>query len=79
MKKRKGIEAQRVKSPPTQSWAIDALIGDEEQSGKQRKEQKERNRDQTPNPSTLGHLVASYDPYGSYGGPIVKSLTRGEI
>ena len=36
-KKRKGIEAQRAK-PPTLTQSIDALIGDEEQNGKQKKE-----------------------------------------
>ena len=61
VKKRKGIEAQRVKTP---SRAIDALIGDE----KQKKEQKERNREEAPNLATLNHLVTSYDPHGSYGG-----------
>ena len=34
MKKRKGIEAPRVKHPAP-SRAIDALIGDEEQNGNQ--------------------------------------------
>ena len=42
-KKNKGIEAQGVK-PPTQTRAIDALIGEEEQNGKQKKEEKERGR-----------------------------------
>ena len=36
-KKRKGIELQKVK-PPTPSRVIDALIGDEEQNRKQKKE-----------------------------------------
>ena len=40
-KKRKGIEAQRVK-PSTPSQAIDALIGDEEQNGEQKKETRNR-------------------------------------
>ena len=35
-KKRKGIEAHRVKNP-TPSQATDALIGDEEQNGKQKR------------------------------------------
>ena len=47
-KKKKGIKAQRAK-PPTQTRAFDALIGDEEQNGKQKKEEKERNRDWTRN------------------------------
>ena len=36
---RKGIEAQRVKSP-IPIWEIDVLIGDEEQNGKHKKEEK---------------------------------------
>ena len=35
-KERKGFEAQRVK-PPTPTLAMDALIGEEEQNGKQKK------------------------------------------
>ena len=34
--KRKGIEAKRVK-PPTPSWEIVAIIGDEEQNRKQKR------------------------------------------
>ena len=37
VKKRKEIEVQRVK-PPTSSRAIKALIEDEEQNGKEKKE-----------------------------------------
>ena len=40
-KESKRIEAQRV-SLPTPSQAIDALIGDEEQNGKQKKETESR-------------------------------------
>ena len=40
-KKRKGIEAHRVKRP-TPSQATDALIGNEEQNGKQRKGSRHR-------------------------------------
>ena len=40
-KKGKGIEAQRVE-PPTPSRAIDALIGDEEQNGKQKRTKREK-------------------------------------
>ena len=39
VKKRKRIEAQRAKHP-TPSRTIDALIGDEEQNGKQEKKKK---------------------------------------
>ena len=49
---------------------IDALIGDEEKNIKQKKE-KERNREQVPNPATLDYSVASYDAQGSYGEPIL--------
>ena len=38
--KEKGIEAQSVK-PPTPTWTTDALIGDEEQSEKQKMKKKE--------------------------------------
>ena len=62
-KKRKGIEAHSVK-PPTPTRAIDVLILDEEKNGKQKKEEKERNRGRAPNRFTLDHLVTSYDPHG---------------
>ena len=57
-KKRKGIEARRVK-PPTPSRVSDALIGDEEQEGKRKKK-----TEGVLNPATLDHSVASYDPQG---------------
>ena len=38
MKKKNGIKGQKEK-PPTLNWAIDVLIGDEEQNGKQNKEE----------------------------------------
>ena len=41
VKKRKGTEVQRVKAP-SKSWADDALIGEKEQKGKQRRKKKER-------------------------------------
>ena len=46
-KKRKGIEAQRVK-PSTPSWAIDALIGEEEQNGNRKNKETERDTNQAP-------------------------------
>ena len=58
VKKRKGIEAQRVKHP-TPSQATDALTGEEEQNGKQKRTK--RNRKRVPNPATLDHSVVSYD------------------
>ena len=69
MKERKGIEAPRVKYP-TPSRATDALIGDEEQNGKQKKLKKKRNRGRVPIPATLDHSVASYDAQKSYDEPI---------
>ena len=51
--------------------ATDELIGDEERNGNQKKEKKERNRERVPNPATLDNSVAFYDPYASYGGPIL--------
>ena len=60
-KKRKGIGALRVK-PPTPSLGIDALIGDEEQNGKQKQEKKETER--VPSPATLNHSVALLRPAG---------------
>ena len=41
VKKRKGIEAQRVKHP-TLSHATDALTGDEEQNGKQKRTKRKK-------------------------------------
>ena len=57
VKRRKGIEAQRVK-PSTPSQSIDALIGDEEQNGKQKKKKK-KETERVPNPATPDPLVAS--------------------
>ena len=49
-----------------------AIGGDEEQNGKQKKEQIEKNGQRDPNPVTIDQLVTSYDPNGSYGEPITK-------
>ena len=57
---------------PTPTRAIDTLIRDEEQTGKKEEKQKERNRELASNPSSLDYSVVSYDPQGSYGGPILK-------
>ena len=57
VKKRKWIEAQRVKHP-TSSRATDALIGDEEQNGKQQKEKEKQGvGPQTSNPGPFSHLL----------------------
>ena len=61
VKKRKGIEAPRVKHP-TPSQAIDTIKGEEERNGREKK-----NRERVPNPVNLDHSVAYYDPQGSYG------------
>ena len=58
VKKKKGIEAKRA-NHPTPSQATDALIGDEEQNGKQENKIKEKERIQ--NPTTLDHSVTPYD------------------
>ena len=65
VKKRKGIEAQRG-NPFTSSQTNDALIGDEEQTRKQKKNKKE-SREQVPNPVTSDHFLTSYDSHGSGG------------
>ena len=64
--KEKSIEEQRAK-PRTPIPAIEALIGDEETDGEKRRENKERNREQVPNPATLDPLITSYDLQGTYG------------
>ena len=51
---------------------MNALIGDEEQNGKQKKEEKERNKERDPNSATQDHLVTYYDPHGTHIGPILK-------
>ena len=56
-KKRKVIETLRVKHP-TPSRVIDALIGEEEQNGKWKKQW-------FPNPATLDHSVTSQDTHAS--------------
>ena len=39
--------------PPTLTWANDVLIGDGEQNGKQKKEEKKRNSNLDPRPATM--------------------------
>ena len=63
MKKRKGIEAQGVK-PPIPFRVNYALIGDEEQNRKQKKDKQGAD----PQPSYMDHSVASYNLHGLYGG-----------
>ena len=59
---------------PTPSWSIDALMGYEEQSGKQNK--KKKNSEWIPKPATLVYGVACYGPHGSNSGPILKPPTQ---
>ena len=66
-KKRKGIEAQKIKHP-TPSWTIDALIGDEEQSEKKKK--KKEKQGVAPQPTYPGPYLVIYNVQGSYGEPI---------
>ena len=56
-KKRKGIDAQRVKHPAS-SQATDEPTGDEEQNGKQKRIQRKK-QGAGPNPATLDHSVPS--------------------
>ena len=60
--------------PPTPSRGVYELIGDAEQNGKHKKEQKDKNRKRNPNTATLDQVVGSYDPQGSYGEPILLPL-----
>ena len=59
------------------SQAIDAPIVDEEQNGKQK--EKERNRERVPNPVTQDNLVSFYNTQGSYGEPILFTSLANEI
>ena len=66
MERDRGTEGET----PTPSRAIDAFIGNEEHNGEQKKEKKRKKQGPGPNPATLDHSVASYDPHLSYGTPI---------
>ena len=46
-------------NPSTQSQATDAHIGDEEQTGKKKK-QKKRNGERVPNPVTIMNIIYFY-------------------
>ena len=52
VEKRKGIEAQRVRHP-TPCQATDALTGDEEQNGKQKRTKKKETRSWSPTQQTI--------------------------
>ena len=58
---------------PTLTRATDALIGDEEQMGGGKRENKERNRERASNTAILNHTITSYDLQGSYGEPIFST------
>ena len=57
-RKKKGIEVERDK-PLTPTWAIDVLIGDEEQTEKKKREQNEGNSKWASNPATLDYSGTS--------------------
>ena len=63
-----------VAKPLTPTPVTDALIGGEEQSVKKRRENKERNEEWAFDSAILDPSVASYDPQGSYGEPILLPL-----
>ena len=54
--KKKWIKGPRTK-PPTPTWGIDALPGEEEQNGKQEKKKKQEARPQTSYPGPFGRLL----------------------
>ena len=72
-RKDKEEEQRKGKRPrhPTPARIIDALVGDE-QNGR---EKQEKNKEQNPNPATLDPSVASYNPQGSHGQPILLTCT----
>ena len=51
-------------------------MGEEEKNRKQKEDQKKQGAG--PQPSHLDHLVASYDPHGSYSGHILKPSAHRE-
>ena len=53
------------------SWAIDALMWEEEQMCGKKEEDTERNREWPYNLATLNHSVASYDQQRSHGKAIL--------
>ena len=70
--RRKNGSGQKAK-PSTPTQAIDAHMGEEKRNRKQKEEQKKKQGADLQS-SYLGKSVASYGPYGSYGGPILKTL-----
>ena len=65
--RKKGIKGQRAK-PPFPTLEIDAIIGNSEQNGKQKKK---KNREQDPNPATLaapkGYIAGGLGRRGTTG------------
>ena len=76
-KKRKGTEAQRVKLP-TLSRTTDALKGDEEQNGKQKKEKRQTERTIQSSPTTCtDHTVSLFVlPTPPKGGEVLGGETK---
>ena len=70
----KGIEARRVKHPAP-SRATDALIGDEEQNGKE-KRTKRKKEGADPQPRYSEPFSRLLRPQGSYGEPILVTLPQ---
>ena len=52
--------------PSSSTQPIDAHMGEEEKKKKEKEEQKKQGVG--PQPSYMDHLVASYNPHGSYSG-----------
>ena len=77
-KKKKGSKGKR-KKPPIPPRAINALIGDEEQKGKQNKEVKERNRDRGLNPATLAIWLSLTTRMNHSVGLFWNHLLHGDI
>ena len=61
-----GAEGETLYSRPSDRYVKRGKVTER----KTEEEQKERNRKRAPNPATPDHLVASYDPHGSYSGPL---------
>ena len=66
---------ERDRGTDSETSYLDALIGEEEQNGKQKEQKKEQGAG--PQPAIPDHLVASYDPHGPYGGPFETHQAQG--
>ena len=72
MKKKRSRHSRH--KPPTTARAIDVLIGDEEQIGKEKKAKK-KNGERVPNTAGLNYWVGAYDPHESYDGLIYTYIS----